>query len=611
MSLPAAGPPVSDFVARRRRVLFDTDPAVARKRLALIVVLAVLVRILAWSGTVQMASDGPDSLWQAQRLQAGDIAGALGHPDPPLYALAIVAASFLTRQLVWAAVLVSIVSGVLIVFAVHGLARLALPGRRDVACGAATIAAIYTPVVLATGNVSSDGLFLALFLIALRLLFAAEQSGRLRLRLFGVGVFLGLAWLTRTEAAFLLLPVVAWLVAGLVRRESRRHRPLPPRGVYLRAASLCLLGLLIAVAPYGALLYRHSESWSSIVAHASGLGLVEPPPAPPDSPRGSPRVGVVAEGEPAPSTWLPAETHRLALALESRFASAVAEHSGKGVPEASDPAAPPVAGADGSAAKSATATGAAPADGQPPPPQRPLRPMQRILRGAQDYFAAYAQAAATLGHLLGPGLLLLAAVGLPTVLRRRALLFSMLVVLLAGWVALAAAQIITRGALLSRDLLGPALLVLPIAGAGVAWLWGELRRFPNRSVGQHWLGRTLVLLVVALEGVALAGTLLRTDSTARLAALHWAREHCNPGERVGVIERRDAWYVQRPILTVGRPADGAALAADLQRHEVRLLVQRLDDLRQAAPELLAGGAYVERARFGEGADAVVVLERQG
>jgi 4-amino-4-deoxy-L-arabinose transferase-like glycosyltransferase len=613
MSSPAAGPPVSEFVARRRRVLFDTDPAVARKRLALIVVLAVLLRILAWSGTVQMASDGADSLWQAQRLQAGDIAGALSHPDPPLYALAIVAASFLTRQLVWAAVLVSIVSGVLIVFAVHGLARLALPGRRDVACGAAALAALYTPVVVATGNVTSDGLFLALFLIALRLLFAGEQSGRLRLRLFGVGIFLGLAWLTRAEAAFLLLPVVAWLIAGLVRRESRRHRPMPPRGVYLRAAGLCLLGLLIAVAPYAVLLHRHSGSWSSIIARASGLGLIEPPAAPLDSPLGSPRVGVVTEGEPAPSSWLPADTHRLALALESRFASTIAEHSSKDGPEASNPAAPPVAGADGSAAAKSTtsAPDAAPADGQSQPPQRPLRPMQRVLRGAQTYFAAYAQAAATLAHLLGPGLLLLAAVGLPTVLRRRALLCSMLVILQAGWVALAAAQIMTRGTLLSRDLLGPALLVLPVAGAGVAWLWGELRRFPNRSVGQHWLGRTLVLLVVALEGVALAGTLLRTDSTARLAALHWAREHSTPGERVGVIERRDAWYVQRPILTVGRPADGNALAAELQRQEVRLLVQRLDDLRQEAPELLAGGAYVERARFGEGAEAIVVLERQG
>ena len=602
MSATGPGPPVSDFVARQRRILFDTDPVVARKRLALIFLLAVLMRILAWSGTVQMASDGPDSLWQAQRLQAGDIGGALSHPDPPLYALAIVAAAFVTGQLVWAAVLVSIVSGVLIVFAVHGLARLALPGRRDVACGAATLAALYTPVVVATGNVTSDGLFLALFLIAMRLLFAGEQSGRLRLRLFGVGIFLGLAWLTRAEAAFLLLPVAAWLIAGLVRRESRRHRPLPPRGVYLRAAGLCLLGLLIAVAPYGVLLYQHMGSWSSIVAHASGLGLVEPPTAPPDSPLGSPRVGVVSEGEPAPSTWLPAETQRLALALESRFASAIAEHSG--------PAAPG-AGADGAADSKPTtsAADAAPASAPPQQTQRPLRPMQLVIRGAQDYFAAYAQAAATLGHLLGPGLLLLTAAGLPTVLRRRALLFSMLLILLAGWVAIAAAQVVTRGTLLTRDLLGPALLVLPVAGAGLAWLWGELRRFPRRTVGQHWLGRTLVLLIVALEGVALAGTLLRPDSTARLAALHWTREHSAPGERVGVVERRDAWYVDRPILTVGRPADGAQLAAELQRHDVRLVVQRLDELQQHAPELLASGDFVERARFGEGADAVVVLER--
>ena len=293
MSELGAAPTAADFHGRhRRKPMVDTDPGVASRRLILIVVVAIVVRVLAWRSASQLAADGADYLWQAQRLAAGDIAAALSHPFPPLYALSIAAGAIFTGDLPWAGVLVSVMAGVLIVLAVHGLARLALPDRRDVACGAALLAALYPPIVLLTSNVTADGLFLAFFLIAMRLLFAGEQSGKLRLRLFGVGVFLGLAWLTRAETAFLLLPVVAWLVAGLVRRESRRHRPLPPRHLYLGAAGLCALGLTLSLAPYSVMVRGVpallGDDFTTVAAAA-----------PADSPLGSPSVGAPTTAPPA------------------------------------------------------------------------------------------------------------------------------------------------------------------------------------------------------------------------------------------------------------------------------------------------------------------------
>jgi len=577
MSPVGAAPTAADFHGRhRRKPMIDTDPGVASRRLILIVLVAIVVRLVAWRSASQLAADGADYLWQAQRLVALDIDAALSHPFPPLYALAIAAGSYFTGDLPWAGVLVSILAGVLIVLAVHGLARLALPDRRDVACGAALLAALYPPIVLLTANVTADGLFLAFFLIAMRLLFAGEQSGKLRLRLFGVGLFLGLAWLTRAETAFLLLPVVAWLVVGLVRRESRRHRPLPPRRLYLGAAALCALGLTLSLAPYSVMVRGVPALLADDVTRLAAA-------APADSPLGSPSVGAPLAVEMAPRSWLSPDTQRIAAALGGRVAAPVTT------------ATPRFTWAE--VANDSEAF------------RKPRQPIQRFVHAAQVYFASYGQAVLSLGQLLGLDVLLLATIGLPVVVRRRAALLTMLLLLVAAWIALAAAQLMTRGALLSRDLLAPALLVLPVAGAGVAWLWAETRRFPQRPALLRWLGRAVVLLVLALAGLSLAGVLGRTDGEARHAALTWVRDHSAPGERVAVIERRDGWYAERPILAVGRPTDGVELSEVMKRHDVRLLVQRVDDVTEHAPELLDGRSFIERARFGEGPDAVVVLER--
>lgn len=599
----AAAPHAADFTARRRAEPgAPSSPAAARWMLALIVLLAVALRALSWQGSLQLAADGPDFLWQAERLQSGDVAAALSHPYPPLYAMSIATLARLTHDLALSGALISMLAGVLIVLTVHALARLALPDRRDVACAAALLAALFQHGLLVTSNVNADGLFLALFLIAMLLVFDAEQSGTLRLRLFGAGLFLGLAWLTRAEGAVLLLPVLLWFVAGLVRRESRRHRPLPPRGVYVGATLLCLLGLLLFVGPYVFLVHDVSGNWAPGVADVGGLRPVAIA-APADSPLGSPRVGIVRDADLAPASWMPPEAQHIALALGREPAIADAAAGATGVTASTTPATPV------SPATLTTSTRPAPPAGKPP---RPSRPIQRIIQNVQLFGVSFTEAAALLGRELRLDLLFLAALGLPVLVRRRAGLLTMLVLLTGGWLAIAAGLLMTRGSLGPRDLLGPALLVLPVAGAGLAWLWGSARAYPRRPWLAVWAGRLpALLLVAALIGLSLSSALAPPPgAAARKAALSWVAQHSAPGERIAGSERRDAWTAQRPLLAVGLPADTDELFAQMQRHDVRLLVLPLDALQRNAPEWLASAALVERARFGEGAETVVVLERQ-
>ena len=56
-----------------------------------ILVVALGLRLLAWSQTTVMMSDGVDFLWQARNVLDGQLLDALAHPYHPLYGLAIAA----------------------------------------------------------------------------------------------------------------------------------------------------------------------------------------------------------------------------------------------------------------------------------------------------------------------------------------------------------------------------------------------------------------------------------------------------------------------------------------------------------------------------------------
>ncbi|MHC5211263.1 MAG: glycosyltransferase family 39 protein [Planctomycetota bacterium] len=519
----------------------------------LIVLLAVGLRVMAWANAVQMTNDGVDFLWQAQRMLEGEFRIAFSHPYHPLFALLTTAIATLTGDVVTAALAVSIASGVLVVVAVHGLARLALPNRPDVAWCAALLAALHERTLLLTSDITSDGLFLALFLAALAMMLAAEQSRRFRLRMLAAGTLAGLAYLTRPEGLFLAGVAAAWLLLGVTRRTARRGRPLPRPPAYLAGASMFLLGLSVVAGPYVGTLHEITGRWGlslkpSVVA--AGLGGAAAWTAPADAPISSPRVGGWSDEDLVASTPAP--------------------------PPDPVPTAIPDRGAGG-----------------PDAAQVILEVGTGLIHSAAELFRAMRLDVAVLALL-----------GLPLFVRRRSGLLLLMVALMAGWVLVGTTQWVTSGYLARRHMLAPALLALPLAGAGLVWLWGTSRRSASRRL----LGRAFVLLLLVAAGASGART-RHTNHIPRVEALHWASEHSAPDERIGVPRRKDGHDAGRATLLVTLPCPEAALLDAMQRWNVPLLVLDLDKVESHAPHWLDGVLFEERARFGAGEHTVIVLGR--
>ena len=262
--------------------------------LPVVLIAAVILRAFAWAHTLMMTSDGPDFLWQAQRMLAGDWADALAHHYHPLYAFLSAGAGLLLGDVVAGAVLVSVAAGVAAVAAVVALARRALPGRPDIALAAALLATVHSASLLLSSDVRSDGLHAALFVLcAAALLAALEQGGW---RWLAAGAAAGLAYLTRPEALFLVAP---GLLAALAT--------VPRRGVAAaaRGALGFALALALVAAPYVLAIHHLTGSWQiSMKPSIAAAGLATSTGLPPGCPLASPTVpglGARAEDDGAPA----------------------------------------------------------------------------------------------------------------------------------------------------------------------------------------------------------------------------------------------------------------------------------------------------------------------
>jgi 4-amino-4-deoxy-L-arabinose transferase-like glycosyltransferase len=515
--------------------------------LLVIVALAVGLRLLAWRNAVQMTNDGVDFLWQARQLLEGDVRLGLAHPYHPCFAMLTAGVARLTGDVLSSALAVSITAGVLIVMGVHALSRLALPNRPDIAWGAALMAALHERTLLLTSDVTSDGLFLGLFLLSLAMLFDAEQSRRFRWRMALAGALAGMAYLTRPEGVFLAGVAALWFLLGVVRRSARRGQPLPRPAAYLGGLLLFLAGMLVMAGPYLLAMHELSGTWGLSLKPsmaAAGLGSAPAWAAPAEAPIASPRVGAPGDDEEegeaaagAPVSQAPSEADARSRILAVR-------------------------------------------DGV-------LRSVSELYRGMRL------------------DVLVLAVLGLPTFLRRRPGLLAVVLALMAAWVVVGTLQFATSGYLARRHMLAPALLALPLAGGGLVWLWGARRAAgPLRHAGR---GLVVLLLVAA----AASGARMRhTNHLPRVQALHWASAHTEIDERIGVRRRKDGHDAARDTLLIWLPCRDAELLAAMERYDVRLLVLDLEDIEAHAPHWLDGALFEERVRFGTGSDTVVVLERE-
>ncbi|HTE06617.1 MAG TPA: hypothetical protein VK824_10495 [Planctomycetota bacterium] len=653
------------------------SPRSPRWILPAILALAVALRLLAWRGAVLMTNDGPDFLWQAGRLLAGDVRGALSHPYHPLYAAATAALAPLAGGTLHAALAVSILSALGVVLAVRAMAARAFPASRAAPDAAALLAALHGRLLLSTADIQSDGLFLALAALACATLLAAAERGGCRRRLLLAGLLTGLAYLTRPEGLFLVgIAGLWWLlaaaratsappaagaspvagaspaagaspvarvspVAGASRSEDG-PRAVVPVGRSTSGFALFVAGTALCVLPYVLALHELTGRWGlSLKPSIAAAGLGDPGadfPLPPDCPLASPHVyrarpaatgtragaagnSPVTAPAPAPTT-APADPHATASAATTPATTPATPGATPGAMPGATPGAQSAATpAAMPGAESAATSGAASGDSVE------TRGSGEDDEDGDDGLAGGAssrqllpsmlRAAGVLCHALRIDTAALALVGWLALRRRRPGLAALVVALVLAWWTVGGVHLWLSGALNARHTLLATVLLLPLAGAGLAALWtragawiagiAATTKAPAAArAGGLALRAALVLVLAAQAG---AGVRPRhAGSEARLEALAWAAAHTAPGERLAVHRRKDGFYAGRPVLEVHFPCTDVEFFNKLDVYGVALAVLDEERVLRAAPHWLTDGRLAERARFGHGDDTVLVLE---
>ncbi len=282
-------------------------PAPAVVRLREIVPLGLIglaVRALSWSTTPVMMNDGPDFLWQADQLLAGQAGAALAHPYHPLYGALIAALAWISNLATdSAAIIVSILAGVLTVVAITcATARLVRgSGARRVTLATGLVAAVHPRAVNYSAEISSDGVFLACVTLAVATLLAGIER-RSASRQVAAGLLAGLAYLARPEGLFVGAVVALWMATTAMREREV--------GRVVSVGARVALGTVIGVAPYVGAIHEISGEWAlSMKPSVGAVGLTniteETGEVPATSPHGWAEVVPAAAASPAPSDQTP------------------------------------------------------------------------------------------------------------------------------------------------------------------------------------------------------------------------------------------------------------------------------------------------------------------
>lgn len=237
--------------------------------LGLLVALGALVRLISAAAPRVVWGDEPFYLWIGQSVWAGAGYNVMGYSAahfPPLFPLLAGGLARLTGSLINASNLLFVASGALLVVPLYALARAIY--ARSAAWMVGLTAALYpalTHGVLAWGTLT-EPLYLLWVGSAIYFLFRAldEQLARRRDCAL-LGLALGLAYLTRTEA---LVFAVAAFVLLFVGRLWRRDRLSPA----LVQVALAALVFFLVAAPYLWQLRASTGRWS--LTGSAGMAFV-------------------------------------------------------------------------------------------------------------------------------------------------------------------------------------------------------------------------------------------------------------------------------------------------------------------------------------------------
>jgi hypothetical protein len=244
--------------------------------LAALLVVAALVRIVAWSRTAVLFNDGPVLLAISDAVGEGRWGEVLAHPYHPLYPVCIRLFENLGLAPENAAVAVSVFGALIGIIALHSLLRRTF--SLEVAWLGAWLLVLHPWAIDFSADVMTDGLYLGLYLSS----FAALARLVDRPSAWAASVFAGssiLAFLVRPEALGLLM--AGGFILGLRIAIDPAFR-----GAARRPIVVLMLVTGLGLMPYvgwlsfeaGALTFTQKKSVSALVRGEPGPAMIQREP---------------------------------------------------------------------------------------------------------------------------------------------------------------------------------------------------------------------------------------------------------------------------------------------------------------------------------------------
>ena len=228
-----------------------------RSALGLLLLLGLVLRLAAAVTTTVINHDGPRFTMSARAFLAGDGDAALNVEPrmPPLYPLLIASLSRLTGDLGLAGVVVSVLCGTLLILPVYLMSRSMWDDR--VAFLAGLVVAILPELVLVSGDVWTEPLFLLCFFSSVACLWFAGERPSLFLHVLA-GLFGGLAVNARPEGLYTMAAILGWgAIVFWIHRGDPERRVLRVTGPLLAAAIWVAL-----ILPYSSWIHSRFGFWS-------------------------------------------------------------------------------------------------------------------------------------------------------------------------------------------------------------------------------------------------------------------------------------------------------------------------------------------------------------
>lgn len=228
----------------------------------LIIVLAFGLRLARAVIDDNMDKDSVVYLWMAETAAKGDINGAVAYNCrmPPLYISLMAAGEYLGIGALNAGMAISVIAGTLLLIPVFSITKTLFNDK--IALFASVIVATHPYLVRISAEIMRDSLFLFLLFSGLAYALKAAKEDKI-FNWCILGVFAGLAVMTRTEGIDLIFAIMIWFVVELYV-SCRNKNLMNTIKKILSSIFFLLAAFLLVTLPVQLLLSETSSVWGPV-----------------------------------------------------------------------------------------------------------------------------------------------------------------------------------------------------------------------------------------------------------------------------------------------------------------------------------------------------------